>query len=65
MNIADCLPLAVANYYKCIVRIYSSALSTPVLDIKQSEYPLDAISTTINLGYVAIRGKEYYVPHVK
>lgn len=34
LDIADIVPLAVANYYASTVRIYSSSISTPVIDVK-------------------------------
>lgn len=55
-NIADIRPFAVANYLGCIIRIYSSAVSTPVVDIKP-ETPSDRI---ISIAYTAIRGWEHY-----
>lgn len=56
MDVADSLPLDVANYLECIITIYSSAISTPVIDIK-SEKPSDKI---ISIAYTAVRGWEHY-----
>jgi len=56
IDIADILPLAVANYLGCNVRIYSSALSTPVINIKP-DIPSDRI---ISIAYTAVRGYEHY-----
>lgn len=55
-DIADIVPLAVANLYGYTLRIYSSSLSKPVMEIK----PDQDSKKVINIAYTAIRGKEHY-----
>ena len=56
LDIADIVPLATANFYGSVVRIYSSSISTPVIDIK----PEQTTEKVINLAYIAVRGQEHY-----
>ena len=58
-KIADCLPLATAEKFNCILRIYSSSLSTPVIDVKPgcSGGNPDKL---INIAYLAIKNQEHY-----
>ncbi|KAH3889978.1 hypothetical protein DPMN_014045 [Dreissena polymorpha] len=56
IDIADIVPLATANYYGSVVRIYSSSISKPVIDIK----PEQTTEKVINLAYIAFRGQEHY-----
>jgi hypothetical protein len=51
MELADCMPLAIANLYKQPIRIYSSMVSNSVYDI----YPdlQDATMNPAKLSYVS------------
>lgn len=56
LDIADIVPLAVANYYASTVRIYSSSISTPLIDVKADQIT----DEVINLAYISIREQEHY-----
>lgn len=58
-KIADCLPLATSENFKCTLRIYSRSLSTSKIDVKPcySEVNPDKL---INIAYLAIKNKEHY-----
>ncbi|XP_053409216.1 uncharacterized protein LOC128559962 [Mercenaria mercenaria] len=56
LDIADIVPLAVANITESTVRIYSSSVSTPVIEIK----PEQVTNKDICLAYLAVRGQEHY-----
>ena len=58
-KIADCLPLATAENFNCILRIYSSFLSTPVIDVK-SGCSGGNPDKLINIAYLAIKNQEHY-----
>lgn len=58
VSLGDCLPLAVADMYQYTIRNYSSAVNTPVYDIKPST--LVNPEKLVNLAYLAIRGEEHY-----
>lgn len=61
LDLADCMPLAIANIFQRIVRIYSSKISNPVCDIKPDLLESDQSSgKIINLALIAITGKEHY-----
>ena len=60
-DIADCIPLAVANMFKCRIQIFSSSTLSPVYEVCPSlnesatkEMPL------IPLAYLAVPGEEHY-----
>lgn len=56
LDIADIIPLAVANITESCIRIYSSSVSTSVIEIK----PEKTTSKVICLAYLAVRGHEHY-----
>ena len=58
-KIADCLPLATVKKFNCILRIYSSSLSTPVIDVKPGCYGANP-DKQINIAYLAIKKEEHY-----
>lgn len=56
MEIADIVPLAVANIMESTIRIYSSSVTTPVIEIK----PEQTTEKVVCLAYLAVRGHEHY-----
>jgi len=60
-NLADCMPLAVANITKRPIRIYSSNTQTPVIDVAPDlqEEPCTN-NAPIFLACTAVRGQEHY-----
>ena len=46
-KIADCLPLSTAQKFNCKLRIYSSSLSTPVIDAEASFFMLVHLNLSI------------------
>jgi len=64
-DLADCVPLALANIYKTPVRIYSSRVENPVYDI-QPDLNEDTTEKFIKIACVAMRGQEHYdaVQHI-
>ena len=58
INLADCFPLAVADMLKRNLRIYSSAVTTPVYEL--SPRNMTDSSACFCLAYLAIRGEEHY-----
>ena len=57
--IAGCLLLAVANYFWCALRIFSSKTECPVFDIKQ-DLGESIADEHIFLAYIAIKENEHY-----
>lgn len=58
VDLADCLPLAIANIFSATVRVFSSRISEQVTEIKP-----DLVPTTgkiISLAYLACAGNEHY-----
>ena len=58
-SLADCFPLALANMTKSLVRIYSSATSTPCYDVTPDMVDTEG-NRIICLAHMAIRGEEHY-----
>ena len=58
LELADCLPLAVANSFAVPLKIFSSRISTPVYDIKPDLVTSER--TPIILAYSAIHGREHF-----
>ena len=60
-QIGDCLPLAVAklNAFESILRIFSSSLDTPVIDIKHSQDSNPDIQKLLCVAHISVRGKEH------
>lgn len=55
-NMADILPMAVADFYRSVIRIYTSAIATPVINIK----PDIETEKITNIAYITVRGEEHY-----
>ena len=58
--LADCLPLAIADKFDSIVRVYSSSLSTPIINIKPSTWTENKSYKMIEVAHIAIRQEEHY-----
>lgn len=56
MDIADVIPMALSNKFTCNIRIYSSSISAPVIDIK----PDQPAENLVNLAYLSVQGHEHY-----
>jgi hypothetical protein len=60
MELADCMPLAIANLYKRPIRIYSSMVSNSVYDIYPDLQDADNSLEFIKVALFAITGQEHY-----
>jgi carbohydrate-binding DOMON domain-containing protein len=60
MELADCMPLAIANLYKQPIRIYSSMVSNSVYDIYPDLQDADNSLEFIKVALFAITGQEHY-----
>ena len=54
------MPLAVANHLDTEIRIYSSSILTPIINVKPSNWTQDKQYNRIEIAYIAFRRNEHY-----